>query len=219
MRAKRTIPRRLATRVLVCACALLSVLLVVFIVRAHVPTIMQIYREPPKLKQSKWRYEKSDLPSAKVRHPVFGPEAWWSRPKAEWRKTYDGWSEERRAKVPGGVAGMEKELARMEREAHASVAHIVKMSEEDLVRYVPPQTPIGRRRNYCPHCMKPGSKLVWAPKEGWNKVRCALCRTVFPNDKYPADRKHAIGGRSGTRFTGARCTAPAVHASCSGSTS
>ncbi|MHC4504330.1 MAG: hypothetical protein ACYTFI_13580, partial [Planctomycetota bacterium] len=201
MHRYRKVPRRFTARVVVCAVGAAIVVLVAFIVKVHIPTIMQIYREPPKLKQTKWRYEKSDLPSAKIRHPVFGPEAWWSRPKAEWRKVYDGWSEERRAKVGGGVAGMAKELARMEREAHASVVHIVKMTEEDLVRYVPPQTPIGRRRNYCPHCMKPGSKLVWVGAGGWNKVRCALCRTVFPNEKYPADRKHAIGGPLGKPVT------------------
>jgi len=171
--------------------AALCVTLAAGIILAHQPTIMNIYTETPLLKEQKWNYEKHDLPSARVRHPVLMPEAWWARPRDEWAKTLESWPEEKRKAFPRGVADMEAAYKKMVREARESVAEIMKISEEDLLKYVPPQSPVGPRRNYCPACGK--GKLVWAGPPDWDKVKCPACGMVFPNEQYPAERKHALG--------------------------
>ena len=161
------------------------------IILAHQPTIMNIYQESELLKEQKWNYEKHDLPSAKVRHPVLMPEAWWARPRDEWAGTLESWPEEKRKAFPRGVADMEAAHEKMVREARESVADIMKISEEDLLKYVPRQSPVGPRKNYCPACGK--GKLVWSGPPNWDKVRCSACGMVFPNERFPAERKHALG--------------------------
>ena len=161
--------------------------------RAHpqLITVTQLYRiEPSRLKDHGWKYDKADLPSLKIDHPVLEKKPWWERPREEWQAVYDSWPEEERARVPEGVAGMEEEIERLRSEAEKRVAPVMVLSEEEMLRYVPPQSPIPRRRNYCPACRK--GKLVWVGPAEWDKVRCPSCRTVFPNDEFPADKTHAI---------------------------
>lgn len=186
---------RLLKRAAVLAAAATCVALSAVVILAHKPTIMNIYRDTPLLADQKWKYDKHDLPSAAVRHPVLVPDAWWTRPPTEWGSILASWPEARRKSFPGGVADMEAARARMTREAHESVAHIMEMSEDELVRYVPPQSPVGRRKNYCPACGK--GKLAWVGPDDWDRVKCTRCLTVFPNDDYPAERRHAIGSPLG----------------------
>ena len=104
------------------------------IILAHQPTIMNIYQETELLKEQKWDYEKHDLPSARVRHPVLVSEAWWVRPKTEWAKALESWPEDKRKAFPRGVADMEAAYKKMVREARESVADIMNISEEELCR-------------------------------------------------------------------------------------
>jgi len=116
---------------------------------------------------------------------------------SDWERFRGGVVHPSGAFKPGDVARARENLARyawaktyaagVERGARATAG---KLSPEYLARMIPETTPGDTKFTPCPACRDQGKPVhphgMWSWKESApDQLTCEVCRTVFPNDKYP----------------------------------
>ncbi len=88
----------------------------------------------------------------------------------------------------------------------ASIAVIPRLTRDDLIQWIPRETPNSELFTMCPACEAAPvhGHYSWKP-ENPDQLICTTCRTVYPNSDYPEDvvfRTDFGGGQEITYYTG-----------------